>query len=89
MGGKGKAKGKGNSKGEGKSKASGKKPNMPSELREFPAEDKAGRRVCYAYNLAQGCSRATSGNPPACERGTHKCIKCGGMGHGLQSCPKA
>ena len=84
-------KGRGRGKGSGKSQTKTKtKPNtnMPSGLREFASEDKQGLRICYAYNLAQGCQRQASGSPPQCDKGAHKCIKCHGMGHGLQSCPK-
>ena len=63
------------------------RPAMPRELRGLDPTDAKGVRRCYGFNLDEGCSLPTSGNPPECDRGTHVCMVCGSKEHGAQQCP--
>ena len=66
-------KGKGKGKG-GKSKR-GRGPNIPRGLIGKCLQTKAGERICWAFNLAQGCQEAKPGSK--CSRGIHVCAEPG------------
>ena len=61
-------------------------PRMPEELRPFQLQTATKQRICYGYNLAQGCSLATSGSPKQCTKGVHVCAKCHKENHSLVNC---
>ena len=65
-----KAKAKGGGKGK---KKRGRGPNVPEALINKAKETKDGRRLCWAFNLPGGCSKATPGG--TCERGVHLCAE--------------
>ena len=65
------AKGKGKGKG-GKSKR-GRGPNIPRGLIGKCLHTKANERLCWAFNLPQGCQDAKPGNK--CARGLHLCAE--------------
>ena len=69
-------------KGKGKGKAPKEPANCPEELRGLMSFTKSGRRRCWNFNLACGCSHAKD-----CPRGSHTCMRCGGH-HGASACPK-
>ena len=56
---------------------------MPEELRPFQLQTATKQRICYGYNLAQGCSLATLGSPKQCTKGVHVCAKCHKENHSL------
>ena len=72
-----KGRGKGN---KGKPASKGK---MPTELIGLHQQDKAGRRMCYNYNLARGCDLAPAGQ--SCQKGSHTCMRCFGA-HSAHQC---
>ena len=61
------AKGKGKG---GKSKR-GRGPNVPEPLIGKALQTRDGKRICWAFNLPNGCSKASAGQ--SCERGLHVC----------------
>lgn len=74
---------KGKGKGKTKSKR-GRGPNVPKDLVGKALETQDGRRICWPYNLASGCSDATPGGQ--CSRGLHVCAEPGcGNSHSLQN----
>ncbi|CAJ1388421.1 unnamed protein product [Effrenium voratum] len=60
------------------------KPTPPAELKDCYQTTSDGKPICWAYNLAQGCSLGTSGNPPSCSKGCHVCAFCRKIGHSFQ-----
>lgn len=44
------------------------KPAPPAELKDCYQTTTDGKPICWAYNLAQGCSLSTSGSPPSCSK---------------------
>ena len=58
-------------KGKGKTKNRGK---MPVELVGLHQTMKSGKRICYNYNLAKGCTFAKPGSE--CNKGSHVCMRC-------------
>ena len=72
-------------KGKGKTKAKkGRGPNVPKDLVGKSLETTDGRRICWPYNLATGCSEAHPGGQ--CSRGVHVCAEPGcGKAHSLQN----
>ena len=82
-----KTKNKGNQKGKGKGKSKpSAKGRMPIELISLHQQNKAGRRMCYNYNLARGCDLAAPGKE--CVKGEHSCMRCFGA-HPAHQCPNA
>ena len=75
------------SKGQGKGKKGSKRgrgPNIPRGLIGKNLQTDAGERLCWAFNLEQGCSEAQPGQK--CSRGLHLCAEPGcGKAHSLQS----
>ena len=73
-------------KGKGKGKAKSKKgrgPNVPKDLVGKSLETADGRRICWPYNLASGCTDAPAGGQ--CSRGVHVCAEPGcTKAHSLQ-----
>ena len=66
-----KVKGKGRGKGsKGKLASKGR---MPTELIGLHQQDKAGRRMCYNFNLSKGCEFAAVGQQ--CSKGVHSCMR--------------
>ena len=59
---------------------------LPSELKGYSSKTADGTPICWAYNLASGCSQQVNGSPPRCKKGVHQCIKCGRTNHGLNTC---
>ena len=51
----------------------GKAPSMPKELIGKARIDAGGRRMCYAFNMACGCTKAQPGQ--SCDRGYHGCME--------------
>jgi len=74
-------------KGKGKGKTKSKKgrgPNVPKELVGKSLETADGRRICWPYNLATGCTDTHPGGQ--CSRGVHVCAEPGcGKTHSLQA----
>ena len=58
------------SKGSGKGPRRG--PTMPQELRNMASKTPQGSNICFAFNMASGCS-----NGETCSRGVHVCCKPG------------
>ena len=60
---------------------------VPEGLRGYSGINKHKKRVCYNYNMAQGCQNSTKkdGKFDACNRGLHQCIKCH-EAHSLMDC---
>ena len=76
------AKGKGKGKG-GKSKR-GRGPNIPRGLIGKALQTKSGDRLCWAFNLPQGCTDAKPGDK--CQKGYHLCAEPGcEQAHSLQN----
>ena len=65
------AKGKGKSAG----KRRGRGPNVPKPLINKSLETSQGQRICWAYNLSNGCKNAMPGQ--SCNRGVHVCAEPG------------
>eukprot|EP00435_Cladocopium_sp_Y103_P038892 s848_g10.t1 len=79
-----KPKNKGGNKGKGKGKSKpSSKGRMPVELVGLHQQDKAGKRLCYNFNLQRGCDLAAPG--AACVKGQHSCMKCFGA-HAAHQC---
>ena len=72
-------------KGKGKSKSKkGRGPNVPKDLVGNSLETADGRRICWPYNLASGCTDAPAGGQ--CNRGMHVCAEPGcGKAYSLQN----
>ena len=64
-----------NSKGRSKGKKGkrGRGPNIPKGLIGKSLQTQSGERLCWAYNLEQGCKEAQPGE--RCQRGYHWCAK--------------
>ena len=82
-------KGKGNGKAGGKGdKGKGKSTPLPNELREGGKHQGVsgdGRRICYAYNMAKGCTDCQPGKN--CSKGYHICSRKGCKGtHSAKDC---
>lgn len=76
------SKGKGKGKG-GKTKR-GRGPNIPRGLIGKSLQTKSGERLCWSYNLPQGCQEAKPGDK--CSRGRHLCAEPGcEQSHSLQN----
>ena len=69
-----KPKAKGGGKGENKNKR-GRGPNVPEQLINKARETKDCKRLCWAFNLPNGCSKAQAGG--SCDRGAHLCAEIG------------
>lgn len=69
-------------KGKGKTKANNKG-RMPTELIGLHQQDRAGKRMCYNFNLEKGCSLASTGQD--CGKGMHNCMRCFGQ-HPAHQC---
>ena len=57
----------------------------PEELKKYDMKLDNGR-ICWSYNLKDGCSGKTSGKPPKCSRGIHVCANCKKPGHSVLVC---
>ena len=66
-------KGKGGGKGKKNKRQRG--PNVPEPLIGKTLQTRDGKRICWAYNLPNGCSKAAAGS--SCERGVHICMEPG------------
>ena len=69
-------------KGKGKNKKKGRGPNVPKDLVGKALETSDGRRICWPYNMQNGCKDAAPGGQ--CTRGAHVCAEPGcGKPHSL------
>ena len=66
---------KGNGKGKSTKSKRGRGPNVPEQLINKALQTKEGARICWAFNLQNGCKKALPGK--ACERGLHVCAEIG------------
>ena len=66
-------------KGKGKTKKRGRGPNVPRELVGKALETSDGRRICWPFNMSQGCKDAPPGGQ--CSRGVHVCAEVGCQKH--------
>ena len=61
----------------------------PEELKKFKMNYQHGR-ICWAFNLKDGCSLTTQkqqdGKPPKCGKGYHVCANCHKPGHSASTC---
>ena len=57
----------------------------PEELKKYDMKLDNGR-ICWSYNLKDGCKAKTSGKPPKCQRGIHVCANCKKPGHSVLVC---
>ena len=64
-------------------------PPPPEELKSCYQTTTDGKPICWAYNLSNGCSLATTGQPPRCTKGVHMCSFCRRVGHSFQTCKAA
>eukprot|EP00435_Cladocopium_sp_Y103_P037699 s3841_g10.t1 len=62
-------------KGRGKSKRAGRGPNIPAGLIGKALETPQKKRLCWAFNLPNGCPDAKPGE--SCKRGLHACAEPG------------
>ena len=68
-----------------KAKASAKaRANCPDELKGYNQFDDKGTPICWAYNMAKGCSEDTKDG--RCKKGSHVCINCKRNNHSLVTC---
>ena len=68
-----------------KAKASSKaKASCPTELKDYKQKTASGDRICWAFNLKDGCNNEVSNGK--CKKGAHCCIKCHRTNHSLVSC---
>jgi len=75
---------KGKGKGKGGKNKKGRGPNIPRGLIGKALQTKAGDRLCWAFNLPQGCQEAKPGDK--CSRGVHLCAEPGcEQAHSLQN----
>ena len=58
-------------------------PSKPEEFGPRQLQTPTKQRICYEYNLARGCSSATSRNPKQRATGVHVCAKCHKEDHSL------
>ena len=69
-------------RGKGKSKRKGRGPNVPKDLVGKALETHDGRRICWPFNMQNGCQDAAPGGQ--CQRGVHVCAEPGcGKPHSL------
>ena len=69
-------------RGKGKTKRKGRGPNVPKDLVGKALETADGRRICWPFNMQNGCPDAPAGGQ--CQRGAHMCAEPGcGKAHGL------
>jgi len=59
--------------------------SCPEELKKYDMKLDNGR-ICWGYNLKDGCKGKTSGKPPRCQRGIHVCANCKRPGHSVLVC---
>ena len=59
--------------------------SCPEELKKYDMKLDNGR-ICWSYNLKDGCSAKTSGKPARCSRGIHVCANCKKPGHSVLVC---
>lgn len=73
-------------KGKGKDRLAPPK-NLPEELKGKMTSTKTGKRICWNYNLPQGCQSGVK-DGQACDRGLHICAepRCG-RAHSMQNHP--
>ena len=64
-------------------------PTPPEELKSCYHQTSDGKPICWAYNLSNGCSLSTTGQPPRCTKGVHMCAFCRRVGHSFQTCKAA
>ena len=64
-------------------------PTPPEELKSCYHQTSDGKPICWAYNLSNGCSLSTTGQPPRCTKGVHMCAFCRRVGHSFQNCKAA
>ena len=63
-------------KGKGKSGGKGKSPPMPAELRGKYHKTANNEPICFAYNMAAGCSHSSTVKPgERCPKGMHVCAE--------------
>lgn len=60
------------------------KSKCPGELQGYNQLNPDGVPVCWAFNMASGCSETTSNG--RCKKGSHECIKCNRNNHALPAC---
>eukprot|EP00435_Cladocopium_sp_Y103_P059530 s575_g21.t1 len=68
-------KGKGKGKGKGTKSKRGRGPNVPEALIGKALNTKDGKRICWAFNLPNGCNKSSAGG--SCDRGLHVCAEVG------------
>ena len=69
-------------RGKGKSKRKGRGPNVPKDLVGKALDTHDGRRICWPFNMQNGCPDAAPGGQ--CQRGVHVCAEPGcGKPHSL------
>ena len=75
-------------KGKGKDGVGSAPKNLPEELKGKVTLTKTGKRICWNYNLPQGCSSGVK-DGQSCDRGLHLCAepRCG-RPHSMQNHPK-
>ena len=61
--------------GKGKTKALKEPSNLPEELAGLSSWTKTGKRRCWGFNMASGCTQAKVGQ--ACPKGLRHCMRCG------------
>ena len=57
----------------------------PEELKKFDMTSEHGR-ICWSYNMKDGCNNKTNGKPAKCNRGAHICANCKKPGHSVLVC---
>ena len=69
------------------SKPSGPRARVPRPLQGLSTRAKQGKPFCFNSNLPHGCQEITRGDPLACAKGLHLCMRCGGA-HGQHECDR-
>ena len=59
---------------------------MPDELKGGHSKTSDNKPICWAFNMKDGCSAKTYGNPVRCSKGIHICAFCRKGGHTFLSC---
>ena len=62
---------------------------MPDELKGGYSKTTDHKPICWAYNMKDGCSAKTYGNPVRCSKGIHICAFCRKGGHTFLTCASA
>ena len=59
---------------------------MPDELKGGHSKTVDNKPICWAFNMKDGCSAKTYGNPVRCSKGVHICAFCRKGGHTFLTC---